>query len=350
VQADIPAKPGNFAAFIDAGGAGDAGAVGDATDAGDAQSKATAEAAAIAGAETGVEQEAKAADDPATALEELKKLKALIDAEELAETLYTKRVKVKPNGEERVITVREAMDGYMRNADYSRSKQELRLKQQQIDDFVDNFDGMIASWKEPGNFRSGLRRLGLEQAFIEAARMLGREMLEEQQLTPHEREMRARMRAIEEQNRVLQEQLHGHRGQEQTAAAKRRQAELASKLDQLVPPAMKTHNITDSPIARQVYSQNLQALWEPGMELTADIANQAAAATAEQLADMARAYAAAQTAPASAPVAPPVGTAQRAPAALPAKAATGAAGARPATPQGGTLADFEAHLRKLRSR
>ena len=214
-------------------------------------------------------------------------LESIKSGEIPADLLKTLQVTARINGEDLQISVDEARRGYQRLSDYSRSKNELKEQAAQIHQFRASIDQMIDGWKDPASLRKGMAKLGLQQPLFEAAKMLAQEYMVEQSLPPGERALRAQLRQMEEENLSMKEKME----LANKPSPSNRGAELTAQLQKMVPGAMKTAGITDSPAARNLFAENLKSLWEPGSDLTDQLVQEAAQATAEQLGDFAKKYA-----------------------------------------------------------
>ena len=249
---------------------------------------------------------------------------------ELAKQL---QIAVKVNGEEYKVSVDEAGKGYQRLSDYTRAKQELRGQAQEVHAARQNMDRMIDAWKrDPAELRRGMKALGLKETLFEAAKAEAAEWYADQQLPPGERALKAQLAEMREQHEQAMQRLEQQRPKQEDT----RTADLTKQLATLVPAGFAAAGITDSAPARQLFGENLRTLWEDGAELTADLVNSAAQATAEQLGDLARKHA-----KLSAPAAKP--------ATLPARAgaapSTGAkSNGAPMQQRSGTIADFRKSL------
>jgi len=239
------------------------------------------------------------------------------------------KVMAKVNGVEIPVSIEEATKGYQRLADYSRQKNELREQAQQVQGIRDSFESMVQSWKsDPAQLRKGMVKLGLQEPLFETAKLLATEWLQEQQLPPAERALRAQLKAMEEQHQELMQRFE----QKQPQQHNERVGQLTQQLGIMVPQAMAQAGVPDSPVARTYIAENLKALWEPGTDLTEEIVQQAAQATAEQLGDMARQHASQRpqaTKPKALPFRPQA-------AAAPAQTTVGRPGQKT-----GTIADFK---------
>ena len=195
------------------------------------------------------------------------------------------KIMAKINGIEVPISIEEAGKGYQRLSDYSRQKNELREQAQQVAGMRDSFDQMVQSWKgDPRALRKGMEQLGLQEPLFEAAKILATEWLQDQQLPPAERALKAQLKQMQEQHQSLMQRLE----QQQNPQPDQRASQLTQQLGQMVPIAMKACGVHDSPVARTYMAENLRTLWEPGAELTDELVQMAAQATAEQLSDMAQ--------------------------------------------------------------
>jgi hypothetical protein len=145
-------------------------------------------------------------------------------------------------------------------------------------------------WQDPNQLRNGLRMLGLEKSFMQAAFSWAKERVEYMQMPPEQRALMDRI-----QQHELREQAFAQREREAQMQQQRMQQQMPDpntqhiqkQLEQLMPRLFKQHGIGSYPLAQQTFIQQLQAYCPDG-QVTAQRANEAALATKEFLADLDR--------------------------------------------------------------
>lgn len=65
------------------------------------------------------------------------------------------------------------------------------------------FTQLIESWKDPQKLRRDLKKFGLSDALLEAAKEIAAEWYQERQLPPTERVLRAQLRELQDQHETL---------------------------------------------------------------------------------------------------------------------------------------------------
>ena len=281
-------------------------------------------------------------------------LKALRDGVVPDELLDKLRVKLKINGEEVPATLAEYREGAMRLSEYSRSRQKLATDRREFEQAQNGFVQMVDTWKQDiGSARRDLEMLGVPLEKL--ARVIAEEHVQMEQMTPGERQLHEQNRELRRQHERMMAQMQAATtGAEQTRGDSARR-ELAERIGRFRPVAFAGAKIPDSPTARTMFVNHLGALWDAGTELTQDMCDMAARATAEELTHMARqhlqATGGAAPSPARAQVAQREAGRQGGQArALPARPASSGAAGGGAPAKGGTVSDFDAYLRKLNGR
>jgi len=333
--------PSSFADHIaaqDSGGGGDDNAVPDRpVQIQDAPEPASDNAAE--GGEPEVDAEAPA-EEPGEAdeLEQLRLLKAELDeGDSLPESLRNKTHPVKINGLTYDVPISELAEGYQRNADYSRKLREVTQMREQAQAVRSGAERLLQDLNNPQTLLAAARQLNFYPALVEAAREIGKQRLKLMELPPEAQQYALRLEEAQLAREVAERRAAQHEEQlrrAQQSQPSEDQVRIRHQLDQMVPRAFTKHKLGDYPLARDLFTSNLQTLYEGG-ELTAKTVDAAAQATAEQLADIAQRL----------PQGRPANTNGQP---LSPRRATPAANGKPVQRKGsGTHADFRTHLDRL---
>lgn len=268
----------------------------------------------------------------------LESIKAGQLPEELAAAL---KGVAKINGQDVPVSFAEALKGYQRMGDYTRSKQELQRERAEVREAMQSVNGLFESWNNGESLIAGIKRLGKAKEFGEAAMNYVREQWQEEQLrkqNPDAWQARQEVKAERERREALEQQL---KAQPNPRAERQTQA-LADQIESLVFPAFEASSIKDTPFARERFSENFRALFNEGDDL-GQVVQDAVRATADQLSDLAAKYQAQQAANDN-------GKPKLNPAPLPPRAAPPASGAKPAKQKPMTPGDMDELLRANRSK
>jgi hypothetical protein len=267
----------------------------------------------------------------------------------LPESFYeTMKVKITRDGVDELIPLSQWRDGGLRQADYSRKLNAVAEDKRAFSETQESFAGMVNGWKKnPATMADDLELLGIDiEAVLEPVAAM---YAAEAELTPRERELAKRARNAERRERMAD--LRRRSEQEVLDRGKRKgqNSALQDKIEGYRTPAFVNAKVEDGPVARQIFHAHLRNLWQGG-ELTPRIAQDAAAATREDLIAMADDVESRRKPPAAAPAGAPVVAPPAAPGPPAARGAApgggGAAGARPS----GTVSDFRQHIEALRDR
>jgi len=197
-------------------------------------------------------------------------------------------VTVKVNGEDREVPFEEAIQGYQRRADYTRKLEEAHSIRAQAEHVLQLERGRNMEWRDPNQLRAGLRMMGLEESFARAAYGYAQERVAYNRLPPSERALHDRLQQEQFEKMQMQEQLRQQqRMAQQQGGPDPATQHVAKQLEQLMPRAFRAHGIGNYPLAQQTFLQQLQAFCPDG-EITPQRVNDAAIATKEFLADLAK--------------------------------------------------------------
>lgn len=234
--------------------------------------------------------EAEVEADVPDEMETLRALKAELDGgTALPESLKDRTVPVKINGHMYDVPVAELAQGYQRNSDYSKKLAEVQRFREETQQMRGGLDNFIQDLRNPQTFVSALKELDLYEPFIAAAREEGKRRLKMQDLSPEARQYAMQLereRDLRSQEARRRENAERRMQELQKQQPDQDSIRLKHQLDQLVPRALSKHKVADYPLARDLFSQNLNNLYEGG-DVTAQLVDAAAQATAEQLADIA---------------------------------------------------------------
>jgi hypothetical protein len=197
-------------------------------------------------------------------------------------------VEVTINGETREVPLEEVKEGYQRRADYSRKLQEAHALRDQAQHVLNLERARNMEWRDPAQLRAGLKMLGLEESFMRAAYGWAEERVAYNRLPPRERQLYDHMQQERAEKMQMQAQMRQQQMQvQQQAGPDPATMHVAKQIEQLMPRAFRAHGIGAYPLAQQTFLQQLQAFCGDG-EVTPQRVNDAAIATKEFLADLAK--------------------------------------------------------------
>lgn len=187
-----------------------------------------------------------------------------------------------PHGDVRT-SVADLVNGNLRQADYTRKLMAAEQIRDQGHRILQLEGRRRQEWQNERALIDGLHRMGLGDSFQRAVDHHVNETVKFRSLQPHEQQrirleqqlQQQRAMFEEERQRLLQQQ---NPQNDQQAVTNHFKAQLA----QLMPQAWKQHNLPQYPYARQLFLQNLQALYDGG-QVTPHLVNEAAAATSQML-------------------------------------------------------------------
>lgn len=220
------------------------------------------------------------------------KARAIIDAIKQgqlpAELLAQLKGVAKINGQEVQVSLAEALAGYQRMADYTNGKKEAKRLQREATERIASVRQMFENWNSADALIAGLRRLGKSEVFHQAAIAHARETwldMKLQRENPEAYAARQEARREREEREKLQHQLRT----QPDPRHEREVSALGERLQSLIFPAFTANGIKDTPFARKQFTENFQALYDEDADLE-QVVEQAAKATAEQMADLAVSY------------------------------------------------------------
>jgi hypothetical protein len=261
-----------------------------------------------------------------------------IKAGELPEELLTALKGVaKVNGQDMPVTFREALEGYQRQADYTRGKQEARAARQEAQETMQNMRDMFAQWADGDALLRDVQKLGHMDGFRKAALRFAQEEVRNarwQRENPEAYRLHQQLQKEQGEREALERRL---RSQPDPQAAQR-QEQFAQRLESLVAPAFAKHGLPDLPQVREEFAKALRALHEDGADIAVTVEH-AAITTAQLLGDMAMRYQQSQQ--------PQNGAPARNPSPLPGRPAAPAAAPRQSA-KAMTPGDMDEYLKGLR--
>jgi hypothetical protein len=273
--------------------------------------------------------------------EQLQEMYRVLEGPDLHEGLWDKMIPTPVNGVTVPKSIRELREGYMRMSDYSRGQQEKSQAMRQAQQFLQEGRATFERMQDPAVLRATLRKLGprYEQALFQAAQQIAIEHTRLQRATPTERE--AIMRAMDLERRAEAAEEVARRAPQEPQKAPHEQyvPHIHQTLEQVLPQTWQRHGLPPSPIAMQVFAQNIQYVWDGRMETIPQAVERATIATIEVLGDQAaqhRQYAQQQGPRQPQPLAP-----RRLPAPMAAPRAPNREQGRPRVTQ------FDDHLKRL---
>jgi hypothetical protein len=204
------------------------------------------------------------------------------------EALKGLMIEVSVNGEQRKVSLEEARGGYMRRAHFTRELEKAQGMAQQAQSLLQLERARNQEWRNPAALRQGMRTLGLEQAFGEAAMEWAKERVQYLQKSPQERALiDERNQFMSEREQWQAEQRRLQLQQQQNPQADPQTQAVMQQLQQVMPQVFRKHGIGNYPLAQQNWLQQLQAFCPDG-QITPERCEDAAIATTEWLADMDR--------------------------------------------------------------
>lgn len=239
------------------------------------------------------EPEADAAPDPDAELLGQIKLDDLLPED----AMQRLKVKQKINGEEREVTVAEAVEQGMLLRDYSRKSRELATERQEHSRAVDAFVGLTDRWKADSpdsrvQTRRDLERLGVP---IEAiAEDIAKEYVMLQDMDPVARENYEARRKAEREAAEARAELERVRRADQDRDSQQRNAGLRERVVGWRDAEFKALGLKGSPTTHKLFADHLGALWDRSTELTADTVRMAAKAAAADFAELVERHSASQ--------------------------------------------------------
>jgi hypothetical protein len=268
-------------------------------------------------------------------------------------------------GQQRVVSAAEMASGYLRMSHYTKGRQEIASERQEHKEFRDGFNQTMESAKKsPEDFRRTMRRMGFGEALYQAAALIAQDEHHLSQQPPEVATAIRARRAAEERVAELEERQRMNDETANANKARERQQRARRQVDELRPVAFKRMNIVDSPTAREYFDRNLRALLGSGERFSLEVCHSAAQATAEELGELAERHRSAAQPAGGSPAAQQLAAAQRVGAGsqrgaqpqqqqrgpLPARhgAAPAPVGNRAAASGGGTIKDFEKHMKAMR--
>lgn len=211
--------------------------------------------------------------DPAVAeAEAFEKYKAAAASPELPEDFMDKLVPVPwgPNGETRDVPVAEMRQGYMRQSDYTRSKQEIQAYAQRVQGAEQNVRNLLTDFQDPEKFYSHMLEMGLSKQMEAVAQKVYGEWFYERQilqslpegprredtkrLFQERRDAKDAARANARRAQQLEAQQSQSVNQQQQSENAQR---VQNQINQLRPIAFKSLQIPDAPYHRHVFEQQL---------------------------------------------------------------------------------------------
>lgn len=221
--------------------------------------------------------------------EVMNKVRAKLDDGQFPfDELKTLPVTVKVNGEERQVSLEEMRDGYMRTANYHRQLQQAHQLRDQAQHVLNLERARNHEWKDPAQLRAGMRMLGLEESFMQAAFQWAREQVAYNRLPPRERQLYDAMKVEKQRAEAMDAQLRQQQMlQRQQQGPDPATIHVAKQIEQLMPRALKAAGVGMYPLAQQKFVENLALICQDG-QVDNDRAMEAARSTREFLEDLAR--------------------------------------------------------------
>lgn len=229
--------------------------------------------------------------EPLDELEQLREFKRKVDSDEWDDALLNKVRKVKINGQDHYITANEAFSGYMRNSDYSRKMREVTEVKNHAESIRQGANVLMEHLKSPKQLLEASKELGFYDSLFQVARHIAKQRYQLSQLDPQTRRFAEALEQTREQHaREARERARLERELETTRRppeVDQREQVMKHQLSQLVPRAFAKFKIGDYPLARELFGQNLESLYQGG-EIDAALVEQAAQATVENLGEIAQ--------------------------------------------------------------
>lgn len=212
-------------------------------------------------------------------------LEAIGKGELPAELLAAIKGVAKVNGQDMPVSFREALDGYQRQADYTRGKQELKQMQQQARGQLDSVQQLFDGWKSGDQLLRDIKRLDKMPAFREAALAYATQEVQNQRWQRENPEA-FRLHQQLQQERDARETLERDARNRPDPRAEQQRQQQVAQLEKLVGPAFEKFGLKDSPHVREYFATAFRALYEDGEDL-GSVVQRAAESTAQLLGDLA---------------------------------------------------------------
>jgi hypothetical protein len=196
------------------------------------------------------------------------------------------KVNVTVDGQNSLVSVDEARKGYMRMSHYTQGRQQAKEAVAQAQSQIDNVRKMFEGWNSGDALIRGLKRLGKLDVLHQAAIIHAKEQYKMTKLQRENPQAYEAMIAA----RAAQEKLEEYETREKNRPDESQQERvrtLGEKLTKLVFPAFDSNKIKDTPVARRLFKENFQTLYDGDEESLETAVHDAAVATAEQLTEMA---------------------------------------------------------------
>lgn len=189
-----------------------------------------------------------------------------------------------PNGQTVKLTPKQLIAGNMRQSEFTRQLHTAQRAQSEASNLIHLEKQRRVEWRNPHALMNGLTQMGLQEAFVAAVDQHVQQEVQFRRLPPERQQaIRAQQQVehmqqmYEQERQQLLQQLQQRDQPNEMAVTQHFQNQLA----QMMPAPFKKYALpTNHPYVRQEFLNALQTLYD-GRELTADMVDQAAEATAE---------------------------------------------------------------------
>jgi hypothetical protein len=191
-------------------------------------------------------------------------------------------VEVPVNGKMVQVPFEEMRQGYMRQADYTRSKNEAFALRDRSNHIIQLERQRAQEWRDPGMLRQGLRSMVGDDVLFKVAEQIAIEHVQFKSMSPMEQQLHLERQRIAQERAFLQQQHQQlqQQNQQQTMNAATQQA--AELIHDYMPRALKAQGVGMYPRSRDLFFQNIAAYCEDG-DITPARAKEAAIAVRQQL-------------------------------------------------------------------
>jgi hypothetical protein len=193
-------------------------------------------------------------------------------------------VEVTVNGQPQQVTFEEMRQGYMRTADYTRSKQETYALKDRAEHILRLDQQRSQEWRDPNMLRQGLRTMRVpEDVMFKMAEDIAKEYVAFKRMSPMEQQLHVeRQQLAQERQRIQQEQQMIQQQTQRRSVDAATQAAM-QRINDYMPRALKAQGIGVYPRSEQLFIQNLEILCRDDGQITPERARQASIAVREEI-------------------------------------------------------------------
>lgn len=194
-------------------------------------------------------------------------------------------VEVSINGRSVQVPFEEMRNGYMRQSDYTRAKNETFALRDRSEHILQLERQRSQEWRDPNMLRQGLRAMVGDNVVFQMARQVATEWAQFKELSPVEQRAHLERQALDQERAQfqMQQQQFMQMNQRQNNDAATQAA--AERLEDYMPRALKAQGVGMYPRSRDLFYKNIEILCREDGDISPQRCKEAAAAVREQLAD-----------------------------------------------------------------